>query len=244
MEKPRIMGMLGLPAGFSRRVGGSNMRSVYRSVLIVLASATVATAGPDWTEVGDAGSFLGSAQTPLGDGEIRSISGSLGGRGGAGDFEDMYIIAVDEPMAFRLELLNPGFDAQLFVFNITLSGGALGLLANDNFDANTTDPVLTSISTDGSNAVLDLPGLYAVAVAGAGRNPTSDLGLIFDIANPTEISGADGPGGLLRHTGWEGEGAVGDYSVMLEGIDFAKIPAPAASLSFALLGLASARRRR
>ena len=214
-----------------------------RTSLLLFALASAAHAGPDWTEVGDAGSFLSNAQTPIGIGQISSISGSLGGEAGKGDFEDMYIIEVTEPMAFRLELMNPGFDAQLFVFNITLSGGALGLLANNDFDANTTDPVITPMSTDGSNAVLDLPGIYAVAVAGLGRDPTSDLGFIFDLASPTEISGADGPGGLLRHTGWIGEGAVGDYSIQLEGIDFAEIPAPASAIPLVLAAMTSRRRR-
>lgn len=210
---------------------------------IAILSAAAA-AGPDWTEVGDAGSFVSSAQTPLGAGTISTISGSLGGEGETGDFEDMYIIRVDEPTSFRLELLNPNFDAQLFLFNITLAGGGLGLLANDNADANTVNPVLTSIATDGSNAVLDLPGIYAVAVAGAGRSPVSDAGLIFDFASPTEISGADGPGGLLRHTGWVGEGAVGAYSVELEGVDFAKIPAPGVAAVLGLGVVFAGRRRR
>lgn len=224
-------------------------RTMNRSIALAPAAllaalATSATAGPDWTEVGDAGSFLDTAQVPLGLGRVTSISGSLGGEGEAGDFEDMYIIEVDEPTAFRLELMNPGFDAQLFIFNITLSGGALGLLANNDADEGTTDPLLTPVSTDGSNAILDLPGLYAVAIAGVGRNPTSDGGLIFDIADPTEVSGADGPGGLLRHTGWEGDGAVGGYAVELEGIDFADVPAPAPAALLALAGLSASRRRR
>jgi hypothetical protein len=213
------------------------------SASCVLALGAAAAAGPDWTEVGDAGSFVPTAQTPLGAGAIRTISGSLGGEGEAGDFEDMFLIRVDEPTSFRLELLEPGFDAQLFVFNITLAGGGLGLLANDNADAGTNAPVLTSVATDGSNAVLDLPGVYAVAVAGAGRAPVSASGLIFDFASPTEVSGADGPGGLLRHIGWTGEGAVGAYAVQLEGVDFAEIPAPAGSVLIGF-GLLAGRRRR
>jgi hypothetical protein len=203
-----------------------------------------ALAGPDWTEVGDAGSFFNSAQAPAGTGQIRSISGSLGGRGPSVDYEDMYIIGVDTPTAFRLEVINPGFDAQLFVFNITLSGGALGLLANDNADGNTTDPLLTPVATDGSLAILDLPGDYLVAVTGKGRNPISNGGLIFDIQDPTEVSGADGPGGLLRHTGWEGEGEVGQYSVMMDGTIFPEIPAPGALAAVGAAGLLGSRRRR
>ena len=220
------------------------MKTIWSGSILTALVCGSAIAGPDWTEVGDAGSFVATAQTPLGVGAISSISGTLGGEGSAGDFEDMYIIQVDAPTSFRLELLNPNFDAQLFVFNITLAGGGLGLLANDNADANTDAPLLTNLPTDGSNAVLDLPGVYAVAVAGAGRNPVSNSGLIFDFASPTEISGADGPGGLLRHTGWVGEGAVGAYAIDLQGVDFAKIPSPA---GFVMLGagvLACRARRR
>ena len=203
-----------------------------------------ASAGPDWTEVGDAGSFLSSAQIPAGDGQIQSISGRLGNEGETPDFEDMYIIGIDQPSTFHLELANPGFDAQLFIFNITLSGGALGLLANDDANANTTDPILTNMSTDGSNALLDLPGDYLVGVAGKGRNPISAGGLIFDIQIPTEISGADGPGGLLRHSGWEGVGATGDYAIMMEGTIFPQIPTPASVALLALAGLVGGRSRR
>ena len=220
-----------------------NRSAVATSLLSVLIPAGLAVAGPDWTEVGDAGSFLESAQIPAGAGQIRSISGSLGGEGEQTDFEDMYIIGIDEPTTFRLDLGNANFDAQLFIFNITLSGGALGLLANDNADEKILTPVLTSMSTDGSNAVIDLPGDYLVAVAGAGRNPISDAGLIFDIQNPTEISGADGPGGLLRHTGWEGVGDVGGYAIVMDGTIFPRVPAPAAVLPLALLGLVAPRRR-
>lgn len=115
-------------------------RSTAAVCTLAITATGLAVAGPDWTEVGDAGSLLESAQTPLGIGQISSIAGSLGGRGEGGDFEDMYIIAVDEPSSFRIELLKPSFDAQLFVFNITLAGGALGLLANDAEAPDFQDP--------------------------------------------------------------------------------------------------------
>lgn len=223
--------------------------SMNRTTVAVLSASVAlcmntAGAGPDWTEVGDAGSFLNTAQTPLGAGRINSIAGTLGGEGEQTDFEDAYIIGVDDPTTFRLDLFNADFDAQLFIFNITLSGGALGLLANDNADEKSVSPVLTAISNDGSNALLDLPGDYLVIVAGAGRNPVSDAGLIFDIQNPTEISGADGPGGLLRHTGWVGQGQVGGYAIDMDSTVFPRIPAPAAAMPLALAGLTATRRRR
>jgi hypothetical protein len=205
-------------------------------------AASGAAAGPDWTEVGDAGSNFASAQIPLGNGMIRTIAGSLGAEGGVVDYEDMYIIGIDAPTVFRLELANPNFDAQLFIFNITLAGAAFGLLANDDSAPGDPNPILTPIATDGTMAILDLPGDYLIGVSGKGRNPISAGGLIFNFADPTEISGADGPGGLLRHIGWDGEGEVGDYVIEMDGTVFPEIPAPGALAPLA--GVLIARRRR
>lgn len=205
--------------------------------------AGVASGGPDWTEVGDAGSTISSAQAPRGEGQIRSLSGRLGGRGEAEDFEDLYYIGIAEPTTFRLELNSPDFNAQLFVFHITLSGGALGLLANDDANDETYAPVILPYATDGTGVTLDLPGIYLIAVAGAGRMPVSATGQIFRFDSPTEISGADGPGGLNRHLGWIGEGEVGTYRVLMEGTVFPEIPAPT-SLGALALGHLIVRRRR
>lgn len=216
--------------------------SAVRAVLTLSIVASGAAAGPDWTEVGDAGSNFATAQIPLGTGQLRSIAGSLGAEGGGVDYEDMYLIGVSSPTIFRLELANPNFDAQLFIFNVTLAGAAFGLLANDDSKPGNPNPVLTQMATDGTMAILDLPGDYLIGVAGKGRNPISAGGLIFNFADPTEISGADGPGGLLRQIGWTGEGEVGDYVVTLEGVEFPSIPTPGALAPLA--GLLIARWRR
>jgi hypothetical protein len=209
----------------------------------LLACASLAMAGPDWTEVGDAGSGPGNAQVTLGNGVINSISGTLGNRGSITDFEDMYYIGVDEPGAFSLVIANADFDAQLFVFHLTLSGAALGLLANDNADVETTLPAITPMATDGTGVVLDLPGVYLIAVAGAGRRPVSMTGDIFSYDSSTEISGADGPGGLNRLIGWEGEGETGSYNIRTDGTVFPEIPAPGTLALLSVAGLATRRRR-
>lgn len=208
-----------------------------------LVAASLAVAGPDWTEDGDAGSTIRTAQVPLGQGQIRSLSGRLGSRGDETDFEDMYYIGIAQPTSFTLQLTNPNFDAQLFVFHITLAGSALGLLANDNADVETTAPRITPMATDGTGVVLDLPGIYLIAVAGAGRVPVSATGEIFRFETSTEISGADGPGGLNRHIGWAGEGATGDYRILMEGTVFPDIPAPGSAVVLAM-GAWAVRRRR
>jgi len=214
---------------------------------LVIAFASLSTcmalAGPDWTEVGDAGGTIESAQVPLGNGEIHSLSGRLGTRGVNPDYEDMYFIGIAEPTSFVLEINNTDFDAQLFIFHVTLAGGALGLLANDDRDVESLNPRLVSASTDGTEVFIDLPGDYLVAVAGKGRNPVSVSGLIFNIEDPTEISGADGPGGLMRHTGWEGQGQTGSYRVDMEGTVFPAVPAPASAVALLAVGLTGRRKR-
>ncbi|MCL4220938.1 MAG: hypothetical protein KJZ65_06180 [Phycisphaerales bacterium] len=209
----------------------------------VAALTGLASAGPDWTEVGDAGSTISSAQAPRGEGQIRSLSGRLGGRGEIEDFEDLYYIGIASPTTFRLELTSPDFNAQLFVFHITLSGSALGLLANDNADEETYAPLILPYATDGTGVTLDLPGIYLIAVAGSGRMPVSSTGQIFRYDSNTEISGADGPGGLNRHIGWVGEGEVGTYRVQMEGTVFPEVPAPGSLGVLALGGLIACRRR-
>jgi uncharacterized protein (TIGR03382 family) len=109
------------------------------------------------------------------------------------------------------------------------------LLANDNTISG-ANPFLTTPSNDGTLAAINLPGVYAIAISAAGRNPVSVGGNIFNYGSPTEISGPDGPGGINPHIGWTGEGAGGNYKISLTGSDFFDLPAPGAA---ALLGLAA-----
>jgi len=208
-----------------------------------LVFSVPAMAGPDWTEEGDAGSFAGDAQVPTGNGQIRSLTGRLGVRGGGTDFEDMYLIGVDDPSEFSLTILNTDFDAVLYMFHFTQAGAALGLLANDNQNEESILPRLVGVATDGTGVTLDLAGDYLIAVCGAGRRPVSATGAIFNFETSTEVSGADGPGGLNRHIGWEGEGATGDYRIDMTGTVFPRIPAPGSLAVIGAAGLIARRRR-
>jgi hypothetical protein len=206
----------------------------------LLAASTV-LAGPDWAEEDDAGSTLPGAQIPIGTGPLQSISGELEGRGG--DFSDMFIIGVADPANFTMQIHSAMFDAQLFIFHITHAGGAYGLLANERRSLTDNRPFLTRVATDGTGAILDLPGDYLIAISGFGHNPVSSTGLIFNITNPIEVSGADGPGGFNRQIGWQGVGGTGQYVVHLTGATFPSIPAPGAG-TMVIAGLLFAARRR
>ncbi len=218
------------------------VRSVVALSALTLASGRV-LAGPDWVEHNDAGSNLGTAQQTLGVGMINSISGTLGGSSLAPDFEDMYLIRVLDPLTFSMSVVGADFDAQIFVFNVTLAGEAFGLLANDNTAAGNM-PVVTHLSTDGTGAKLGLAGVYAIAISGAGRVPISRTGPIFNFASPTEISGPDGPGGLNPHEDWTGIGQTGGYTIHTTGVGFYDTPAPGSATVLALGALIAGRRRR
>jgi hypothetical protein len=203
----------------------------------VLASA--ALAGPDWQEQGDAGRFVGAAQATLGVGVIDSISGEFAAGFLDPDFEDMYLISIDNPAAFSISVSAANGTLGLFLFNVTLGNEGFGLVATI---AGTG--TLSGSSNDGSLAGVNTPGVYALAVAVQGRYPISDLGPIFEFNNPNEISGPDGSGGFLPHTNWAGEaGPIGEYGFDLEGCGFFAVPSPGV---LALFGAASVcmRRRR
>jgi len=140
--------------------------------LVFFLTADPAFAGPDWTEVGDAGSSFGGAQVPLappGVIQLSSISGSLGLRGI--DQEDMYFIRVIAPLTFSITTGSSEFNPVLYMFNITVNGDALGLLANNDTSSDNTTPRIVGVATDGTGAVLVSPGDYLVAITGFGRYP-------------------------------------------------------------------------
>lgn len=223
-------------------------RVVLLSSALVLSMSGSALAGPDWVEVGDAGSLAQTAQFPLrpkGATALTSISGVLTGSGdGVTDFEDMYYFRVTDPGSFQIRPQFTDFDAVLYLFNITVNGEALGLLANNDENANSSVPRLLAASTDGSGVELTQPGDYLLAICAVGRFPVSRTGRIFNIASPTEISGPDGPGGLNPLEGWGGEAIGGNYTLVLTSSDFPRIPAPGAGVLLAAGAMLAARRKR
>ena len=211
--------------------------------LSVLAlTSGLAMAGPDWVEHGEAGSSIATAEPTLGIGSIRTISGNLGGTL-VPDYEDMYLIRVLDPNVFSMSVMNTNFDAKMFLFNVTLPGEGFGLLANDN-GPESNMPLLTAMADDGTGAKVSVPGIYAVAISGSGRDPISRTGPIFRFDTLTEISGPDGVGGLNPLEDWSGDGVGGSYSIACTGVGFYDVPAPGSLAALAAGALLAARRRR
>jgi len=207
--------------------------------------AAPALAGPDWVEIGDAGSSVLTAQAPLrppGAPQLTSISGTLGGPGI--DEEDLYVVRITDPVMFSMTTGSADFNPVLWLFHVTVTNDALGLLANDDQAAGNPLPRLVGAATDGTGVVVSSPGDYIVGITGRGRVPVSATGEIFNLAGLTEISGADGVGGLNVLSGWTGEGETGTYHLNFEFIDFPVFPAPGSVVLLALAGAATGRRRR
>lgn len=203
---------------------------------LALAMCGSAIAGPDWLEIGDAGPTLGTAQRTFGVGDLNTIAGTLSTGFGMPDYEDMYLITVTDPGNFSMTV-NANFNAQLWVFNVTLADQAFGLLGVQG-------PAIGPFSNDDTGAALTTPGVYAIAISGVGRVPVSINGEIFAFQNPGEISGPDGPGGINPHIDWTGVGETGSYVINFEGSGFYDIPAPGGLAVIAVFALAGTRRRR
>lgn len=209
----------------------------------VLGLTTAALAGPDWVEQGDAGSDVNTAQvTVVSTGTLTTISGSLGGAFVA-DFEDCYLFRVITPGTFTAQTATASFNAQLFLFNISVNNGAFGLLANDDRAAGNNRPLFGNVSNDGTQVIVNLPGLYMLGITGFNRDPQSETGAMFNQASVTEVSGPDGPGGFNPLTGWAGSGESGTYSISFTGAGPAT-PAPGTVALLGLGGLVLGRRKR
>ena len=228
----------------------------------VALTATATASGPKWTEMGDAGSLPAGSQTTMGIGTIGFINGGLGMPAlfGGIDFEDMFLINIVDPTNFRattdpndpeLAMAFANFDTQLWLFRPTADppdAFALGFLGNDDHPdvPGSHHSLLIPVPTDMSPP-LEEAGLYYIAISRFNNDPDSAGGEIFDQVSPTEISGPDGPGGMmmLPISGWTGDQGKfdGAYRISLRGVEFAEIPAPGA-LSLLVLASLSMRRRR
>lgn len=208
--------------------------------------------GPDMVEGGDAGSLPGSAKIASGSGPLNSIGGNLTGPfSGLAigiDFEDMYLIDITDATNFSASTLaidggSAAFDTQLWLFSAASGNVGLGLLGNNDVEGGATGSVLGPISTDGTGVTLT-NGLYYLAISASGNVPQASGSLnIFDFVPPgLEVSGPDGPGGMLPIAGWSASVGSGSYVIVLEGVSFVPTPGAAVILAFGLF--VSSRRRR
>ncbi len=195
-----------------------------------------ASAGPTWPEGPEAGPLPDSSQKINGAGPILAISGSLGGppipgpliaRGLGGDFQDMYLVRIDDPSVFRAST-DPDldgfadFDTQLFLFTGPdhPDGPGLGIFANDESPSATGgESFINGNVNDGSMPPQLIANVhYFLAISGFDSDPGNAGGAIFNQALPEERSGPDGAGGMAPIENWNSNGDFGLYQISLQGV--------------------------
>ncbi|MBD2033507.1 filamentous hemagglutinin N-terminal domain-containing protein [Leptolyngbya sp. FACHB-321] len=166
----------------------------------------VVQAAPEnvFTETGDAGELLGTAQpanSATGGARLNAINGNLDG---ASDV-DLYQLLLPQGLPFRATTVSgSAVDTQLFLFD----GNGLGLASNDD-----------SASTVQSSVPLNQPfipaatGTYYLGVSSFGNNPLSSQGLIFGaLGEPND------PSSRLPLSEWDANnvfGRGGPYRITL-----------------------------
>lgn len=223
---------------------------------ILLTSTVRALAGPDHIEQNDAGSTIGGAQKIFKNNVVlERIYGSLGSVRSSGrglDIEDMYQFRIVDPINFsaRTDGVDGSFaefDSELWLFRID-GNNAFGLLGNDDVHP-TCQPgfvcggsLIRPPATDDTGQMIPGPGDYLLAISRKNSKPLSAGGLIFNQADPTEISGPDGPGGPFPHQAWTGsDHPGGNYLIVLTGAEgYPLVPATSTWGMMALaLGIAA-----
>jgi MYXO-CTERM domain-containing protein len=222
--------------GTPTALGETSVTSLRCILASLLAFVCVNTASADfiWTEVGDAGSTLATAQHTVGLGAMTAISGSFVGASDA----DLYRFTLSTPATFSATTVGgTGIDTQLFLFNVD----GFGIAANDD-----TGPPLQSTLPAGNALYATLPaGTYILGVSTYDTDPTNGAGELFPDAPFTSIFGPTGPGGAFPMAGFAGGGSGAAAYTLTVTAAGASTPAPAAFwMALAGAGALGALRRR
>lgn len=183
--------------------------------------------GPDWVEdgKGDAGNTLQTAQQVKGQGGgIQNITGAVTGgggfaRGGGGDFQDIFLIFIDDPNAFVASTVPPGgeatFDTRLRLFRLD----GRGVLGADDADAGVPQTILSNTATAG-DAKIERPGVYGLAIHGHPTDPVTIGGLpMFPGAEPGATVAPTLAGATTPLGSWQPPvGSTGSYRIRVQGV--------------------------
>ncbi len=186
------------------------------AVIALLAVLPRGAGAQVWTETGDAGTLVATAQHTTGTGPLTTILGTFADSNDV----DVYCIHVTSPAGFFAGIqCAVMFDPNIWLFD----AAGTGLTMQDNCQFGYAS--ITGLHVPG-------PGTYYLTVAPEGRQAASPGGPIWltSVFNPTErVPDAIGAPGPL--VGWVGTGLLypfsANYHVTLAGAEFCDAPTPA-----------------
>ncbi|SEO35325.1 PEP-CTERM protein-sorting domain-containing protein [Nitrosospira multiformis] len=196
--------------------------------LLTLALLANPVHAVDWTEIGDAGQLVSTAQMPTGDeGRLRNIYGTIS----TNNDVDLFRIYISNPTTFSagVSSTSGNLDSGLILFN----EGGYALYGNDDAMLGMHTSSLPAGHMNGPQG----PGWYNLAIFALGTPPvggdgfTPDHYMFPNVSSPyTQILTATGPGGASPLTGWaQLEDTValnGDYRIRLSGVTVSPVPEP------------------
>jgi hypothetical protein len=214
------------------------MRLLWAVAAIGVASYPIQVQAFSFTEVGDAGDTLSTAQVISGSSSLTSISGSLSG---FDDAADLFQIALTGGQSFSATTVGgASFDTRLFLF----AANGTGVYFNDDAAIDTLQSTLPA----NSSFTPTQSGIYYLGIAGFDSAPVNAAGdRIFPSVNDfsvdvpqedifTGVFGPTGPGGSLPLSVFDGlilnEG--GSYTIALTGAE--AVPEPVSTLGLILAG--------
>lgn len=200
---------------------------------LVLGMIGFRSAGAVWTEAGDAGQLLGSAQHVTGSGLLTQIDGEIAGGGD----RDMFLIRITNPLDFSFTVTatgNDGNNADTILALFDISG--LGIVYNDNIDGANFKSRL-----DSNSGLVTSAGDYYLAIMGGGQQFVDvNSQAIWLEAEDWDVQKApDGPSSTAIFNGYFGVGGanVGSYTISISG-GVTPVPEPAYyGVAFAVMGL-------
>jgi hypothetical protein len=173
-----------------RGLGATGFGFLAPALLAALLAAPAARA-QTWTEAGDAGELVGTAQSTSGSGSLTSINGVLSGHGDV----DVYCVQLTSVPPSGLPLVWVSCASHADPTPYLFSAAGIGLDANMTCAGGLKETVAPNISL--------VPGQYYVAVAHGDWLPQSAGGAIWQMLF-TGPMWPNGPGAGSPLTGWVG----------------------------------------
>ncbi len=171
-----------------RRAGGLLLNA---ALLLSFVAAGPAARAQTWTEAGDAGELVGTAQSTSGSGSLTSISGTLSSHGDV----DMYCVQLTSVPPSGLPLVSVACTMQADPTPYIFAASGLGVDTNMTCAGGLKQAVAPNFSL--------VPGQYYVAIAHGDYSANSAGGNIWQVAYAGPMW-PNGPGAGSPLTSWIG----------------------------------------